>query len=154
MKEYCLWQDEEVKKLFDFVQNYTIQGKSLSLAFKEYALKNNRQPNSVRNYYYLELNNLLNNPQRTKLLDIDLSYHKKKTTKYFTEEEAKQQMQELINLINKGYSVRKACLTVGNGDLEQMVRLQNKYRSLLKNNPEFLNNLNTQKSNIISMPHF
>ena len=152
MKEYCLWKDEEVKNLFDFIKQCNTQGKSLTVAFKEYALNSGRQPNSVRNYYYLELNNLLNNPQRVKNLNIDLSLHQKKETRFFTEEETEKQMKQLMELINKGYSVRKACLTVGNGNLEMMVRLQNKYRSILKTNPEYLENFAQNKSNIIPMP--
>ena len=71
MKQYCLWKDNEVKKLFGFIENYTKDGKSLSLAFKDYAVKNKRKPNSVRNYYYLELNHLLENKARANSLRTD-----------------------------------------------------------------------------------
>ena len=150
MTQYCLWKNEEVKKLFNFIENYVKQGKSLSFAFKDYALSNNRKPNSVRNYYYLELNNLLNNEKRVNELEINLSLHTKKQANFFTEEEVKTQMQKLIELKNKGYSVRKACMTLANGNIEQMVRLQNKYRSILKNNPQYFESLGN--NNIIKMP--
>ena len=152
MTQYCLWKDEEVKKLFSFVEDYTKQGKSLSSAFKDFALKNNRKPNSVRNYYYLELNHLLENKSRAESLNINTSLHQKKQAKFFTQEETQNQMQQLLELKNKGYSVRKACLTIANGNIEEMVRLQNKYRSLLKNQPSYLEKLGYSNSNIIQMP--
>ena len=152
MKPYCLWKDEEVMKLFHFVESYTLKGKSLSVAFKDYAFSNNRKPNSVRNYYYLELCNLIENTDRAKKLKIDITLHQKKQANFFSQEETNAQMKKILDLKNKGYSIRKACLTVANGNIEQMVRFQNKYRSLLKNNPEYLDQLSGNKTNIISMP--
>lgn len=144
MKKYCMWKDTEVKELFDFVATYNKSNKPLSTAFKNYANEHNRKPNSVRNYYYLELANLLENKQRTKKLGIDLSLHSKKQAKYFSKEETESTILQIENLCQKGYSVRKACLTIANGNIEEMVRLQNKYRAIKKQQ--------CTKSNIISMP--
>lgn len=152
MKKYCKWKNVEIKKLFDFVEEYVKSSKSLSRAFNDYAMQNKRKPNSVRNYYYLELNNLLENNKRAKDLGIDLSFHKKKETKFFTQEEIENQMQQIVSLKNKGYSTRKACLEIARGDIEQMVRLQNKYRAILKKQPEYFEKFGEKKSNIISMP--
>ena len=129
-----MWKDAEVKCLFDFVQEYNKSNKPLSQAFKDYAKKSGRKPNSVRNYYYLELSNLIENASRAKKLDIDLAWHSKKQAKFFSEEETNQAMKKIDELGKCGYSVRKACLTIANGNVEQMVRLQNKYRAIRKTN--------------------
>ena len=98
MKKYCMWKDAEVKCLFDFVQEYNKSNKPLSQAFKDYAQKSGRKPNSVRNYYYLELSNLLENTSRAKKLDISLAWHSKKQAKFFSEEETDQAMKKIDEL--------------------------------------------------------
>lgn len=140
-----MWKDAEVKCLFDFVQEYNKSNKPLSQAFKQYAQKSGRKPNSVRNYYYLELSNLLENNLRAKKLDIDLAWHNKKQAQFFSEEETNQAIKKIEELSKKGYSVRKACLTIANGNVEQMVRLQNKYRAVTKKSQP-------NPSNILTMP--
>ncbi len=163
-KKYCQWKDEEVKSLFNKIENCEKNGKCLSKAFIEYALLTGRKPNSVRNYYYSELNELLKNEDRRIKLEIDISKHKKNEPKFFTQEETKTQLSEILRLKSLGYSIRKACLKIANGNIEQMVRLQNKYRIVLKKEPKllfeiennlkekgFAINLNLPK-NVISMP--
>ena len=145
MKKYCMWKDAEVKCLFDFVQEYNKSNKPLSQAFKDYAQKSGRKPNSVRNYYYLELSNLIENASRAKKLDISLAWHSKKQAKFFSEEETNQAMKKIDELGKCGYSVRKACLTIANGNIEEMVRLQNKYRAMTKKSQP-------KQSNVLTMP--
>ena len=140
-----MWKDAEVKCLFDFVQEYNKSNKPLSQAFKDYAQKSGRKPNSVRNYYYLELSNLIENASRAKKLDISLAWHSKKQAKFFSEEETDQAMKKIDELGKCGYSVRKACLTIANGNIEEMVRLQNKYRAMTKKSQP-------KQSNVLTMP--
>lgn len=147
MKKYCKWKDEEVKKLFCHVEQCTQGGKTLSEAFASYALISGRKPNSVRNYYYAELSALEQDSAKQKALGIDLKKHPKTVPNFFSAQETEQCMNQINQLVEKGYSVRKACLTLAGGDVAKMVRLQNKYRTMQKKQqPQQL------PTNIISMP--
>ena len=64
-----------------------------------------------------------------KKLNIDLQVHKAKEISHFSENE-KEIINKLNKLITDGYSVRKACLILSNGDINYMMRLQNKYRNM------------------------
>lgn len=150
IKKYCKWKDEERKKLFDFVETCGEKGLSLTQVFKLYAEQNKRKPNSVRNYYYAELLNLENSKQDRQKLQIDLSKHKKNIPQFFSEQETNKTMEAITDLTKRGYSVRKACLTLANGDISKMVRLQNKYRTTIQKNTSQFNEPMPQ--NIISMP--
>lgn len=133
------WKEFEIKKLFTLVEDYKKQNLSLSKCFSTYANLTNRKPNSVRNYYYQELSFLENNPDQCKKLKIDITKHLKVVGKSFTKEETNELIKNIINLTNKGYSVRKACLELANNDVNEMVRLQNKYRSVISKDSELLN---------------
>ena len=124
-----IWENEEVKDLFSSIEKLKDEGKPLRKAFMEHARKYNRQPNSVRNYYYHEIDNLEQDTPRLKKLGIDLEKHKKNSIQYFTKEEEEKLMGKIDGLVKGGYSVRKACLTLSNGDINQMLRYQNKYRN-------------------------
>ena len=147
MKKYCKWKDDEVKSLFSHVEKCTQKGETLSQAFMSYAKMSGRKPNSVRNYYYAELAALGDDTAKQLSLGISLENHPKSSPNFFSEEEAKNSMAQIDNLLKKGYSVRKACLTLAKGDIAQMVRLQNKYRTMNKKQPE-----QTFPSNVIAMP--
>ena len=126
-----IWENEEVLSLFERVEKAKKSGRPLKDAFLEHAKKYARQPNSVRNYYYHEVDNLKNDEKRRKLLKVNLDKHKKSAIEYFTPEEEKQLMAKIENMVQKGCSVRKACFTLANGDVGQMLRFQNKYRNFL-----------------------
>ena len=153
-KKYCRWKEEEIKKLFSFVKTQTEKGASLSKAFELYSVITGRKPNSVRNYYYSELSFLLENNLEAKRLSNNLENHKKNNPQYFTKAEAESCVKSINNLVEQGNSVRKACLILSNGNVEEMVRLQNKYRSLTKNQKQTHTPLNQNQinSNIIAMP--
>lgn len=136
MKNYSKWKDEEVIKLFRFIESEKNKGEKLTNIFYNFAKQNNRMPNSVRNYYYAELNNLIQNQKRREKLKIDLTLHKKSDAKEFTTQETEQVVTEILKLTQKGMSVRKACLTLANQDISQMVRYQNKFRSTIEKNKE------------------
>lgn len=165
MKKYCKWKDEEVIKLFKHIENCTEKGLCLTSAFKSYAQISGRKPNSVRNYYYAELLNLENDKVRRDCFGIDISKHQKVMPKYFSKEEIESQIFEIVKLYNEGYSIRKACLKMANGNIDEMVRLQNKYRTILKKQPELISSFEQKlkndgkelktklPENIISMPN-
>lgn len=134
MKSYSQWTDEEVIKLFRFIEDGKKQNHNLSGMFSLYAKLTNRKPNSVRNYYYAELNELENNKERRKNLGIDISLHQKVEQKEFTEDETENLVLEILRLTSKGISVRKACMQLADGDIDKMVRLQNKFRAVVVKN--------------------
>lgn len=161
-QNYSMWKDEEVKKLFAFMEDGKKRNIPLSVLFKNYAKAFERMPNSVRNYYYAELSNLQTNPERVKLLDIDLSIHKKCEQVPFDKAETKKMISEILRLIAVGYSVRKACLKLANGDISTMVRYQNKFRTVESKQQELIKeckkeladkgfNMDTPKTNVIRM---
>ncbi len=129
-----IWNNSEVKELFSVVEDYKEKNKSLKLAFKSHAEKYGRKPNSVRNYYYHEVDNLKLDEKRLEKLGINLNRHSKSSISYFSKDEEKKLMEEVDNMVKKGVSVRKACLTLSGGDVNQMLRYQNKYRNYLAKN--------------------
>ncbi|MCI8555070.1 MAG: hypothetical protein HFI85_00645 [Clostridia bacterium] len=129
-----IWNNSEVKELFERVEDYKDKNKSLKLAFVAHAEKFGRKPNSVRNYYYHEVDNLKVDGKRLQKLGIDLKRHSKTCVTYFSPEEEKDLMKEVDDMVQKGISVRKACLTLSGGDVSQMLRYQNKYRNFIAKN--------------------
>lgn len=154
MKIYSRWKDEEVKKLFDFIENGRKNNVPLIKLFSQYAHLTGRKPNSVRNYYYIELEALQEDESRTKKLGIDLSIHKKNDQKEFSDDETRELVMKILQMTSKGISVRKACLTLANGDITQMVRFQNKFRTVVVKQKELfdecLSKLQTKDTKYIS----
>ena len=130
-----VWKDEEVKALFDAVKQVKQQSKPIKEAFSEHAAKFSRQPNSVRNYYYNEVENLKKDKERLKRLDIDLHEHEKVERKHFSQQEKLEVIEKIKSMVQGGCSVRKACLELSGGDVATMLRYQNKYRSLQEQKP-------------------
>lgn len=140
-----IWNDEEVKDLFQYVEETKNKNQPLKMAFVMHAKKYGRQPNSVRNYYYHEVDNLAGDAKRAGRLNIDIKNHEKTEINYFSQEEEQGLMQKIEELVVAGNSVRKACLILSDGDIDKMLRYQNKYRNYIVKNksPE------SEKNNII-----
>ena len=56
----------------------------------------------------------------------------------FSEEEMRALLRTVLAEQAKGISVRACTLNMGKGDTKTMLRYQNKYRSLIRTNPEFV----------------
>lgn len=125
-----VWSDEEVKALFSEVENLKKNGYPLVDAFLNHGKKFLRKPNSVRNYYYHEVDNLLSDRSRCKKLEIDIEKHTKKHFKNFDKEQEGELFDQIDALVRNGLSVRGACLKLSNGDLTTMTRFQNKYQNM------------------------
>ncbi|MGN1201498.1 MAG: hypothetical protein ACI4R8_04520 [Candidatus Caccovivens sp.] len=123
-----IWSDKEVKSLFESVESCKDDGKSLKIAFELHAKTFKRKPNSVRNYYYKEVDNLKEDAERCKRLRIDLDKHIKNHFMVFGQEEA-DLLHQIDVLTKQGFSVRSACQKLSGGDLALMTRLQNKYQN-------------------------
>lgn len=138
MKKNFEWKDDEVKKLFLIVEKGKENNKSLIECFSEYAKISGRKKNSVRNYYYHELNKLQRDRERCKKLKINLSNHTITNFENFSNEETFKLVKEILREKCLGNSVRKSCYNLANGNLDLMIRFQNKYRNVLKTNPSLI----------------
>ena len=103
------WNNVEVKKLFQTVEKYKNENKSLLDAFKEFAKKSNRKPNSVRNYYYAEIARLDKDKKRASKLGIDLGKHQKNEFNFFSEEEKNNIIKAEINIAGPNGIATKPC---------------------------------------------
>lgn len=131
-KENCmggLWDEKEILALFKEVEFCKEKNLPIKNAFKSHAEKFARKPNSVRNYYYSEVEELKSDSVRTSHLGIDLSKHRKNEIAFFSAGEEEFVVGEIERMKEGGMSVRKACLTLAKGDAELMLRYQNKYRN-------------------------
>lgn len=125
-----IWNNQEVKSLFQSVEECKKNQKSLKNAFTLHANRFKRKPNSVRNYYYMEVENLKQDKKRCVLLGINLSLHEKSLFQNFDKLEEEKLVSQIDALQKQGLSVRSACLKLSNGDLTLMTRLQNKYQNI------------------------
>ena len=123
------------------------ENRSLLSAFSEYAKLSGRKRNSIRNYYYQELSELQKNKSRANKLNINIKNHIVNESVLFSTGETREIISNILKLNSEGYSIRKACLKLANNNVELMVRYQNKYRSVLKSNPELINEI-TKELNI------
>ena len=125
-----IWNDKEVKFLFEKVEECKKKAISLKFAFEEHAKVFERKANSVRNYYYQEVENLHKDTHRCQRLQIDLRKHQKAQFVRFNAESEKKLAEQIGQLTANGMSVRSACEKLSGGDLAVMTRIQNKYQSL------------------------
>lgn len=145
MKMKGVWNNSEVISLFKVIEEKKEKGLSLRQAFEEHAKKYNRKPNSVRNYYYQEIDKLDKDGARAKKLKIDLNKHIKNRSESFSKEEQQALVGEIERLLKQGKSVRSACCLLSKGDPSKMLRFQNKYRNYKKS----LQQGNAGQNNII-----
>ncbi|MBP3431896.1 MAG: hypothetical protein J6K39_03485 [Clostridia bacterium] len=125
-----IWNDEEVKFLFSAVEDCKNEQKSLKNAFILHAEKFKRKPNSVRNYYYHEVDNLCEDKARCVKLGIDIFQHSKTHFVSFDKIQEEELFEKIENFVKAGESVRAACLKLSGGDLSLMTRFQNKYQNM------------------------
>ena len=123
MKELTIKQQE----LLHFILKADEQGMPRLQAFEKYAKLNNLKSETIRNQYY----SLVKEFQLTKQFSIN-------TNKPFTRQELIQSMSNIVKLINQGKSIRTACLIESGGEAKLMLRLQNKFRSMIKKDINFL----------------
>lgn len=128
------YTEEEAKNLVDFIKEGKQKGKTLTYLFEAYGLSRGRAKGSVRNYYYALIKNEKKDERIVRLLDgSELSVEK---IREFTEEETDEAIRSILAEKSKGLSVRRAIFNISGGDDKLMLRLQNKYRNVLKKQPE------------------
>ena len=121
------WQPEEIDMLWQEIQSAADSGAPLKSVFERMGKALGRKPNSVRNYYYMQLRN-----------QGGENLHRAQPFETFTEEEIHQLLREVLSARGKGQSVRACVMDLSGGDKALMLRYQNKYRSLLKKRPDLI----------------
>ena len=127
------YTEEEATGLIEYIYTGRNAGKTLSYLFETYGREHCRAKGSVRNYYYAFLKKRDDERVERILEGKNLSAG---TVRPFTEEETDEMLKQVLSERSKGLSVRKAIMNVSKGDERLMLRIQNKYRNLLKKQPE------------------
>lgn len=128
---------KRIQQLFNYVKQ-TDQAHIPRLeAFSKFALKHNLKCETVRNLYYSAVKQY----KMQEIFNIE-------KCKHFNASELKTIMTQLVSEINRTKSVRQACYNLSNGNAKLMLRLQNKYRSISKNTPQYLIELGLNYKNI------
>ena len=125
--------EEEATGLIEYIYTGKNAGKTLSYLFETYGKEHSRAKGSVRNYYYAFLKKRDDSRVRNILRGKDL---KAGEIRPFTEEETDEMLEKVLAERSKGVSVRRAIMNIAAGDERLMLRMQNKYRNLLKKQPE------------------
>ena len=122
MKEpHSGWTDAENTALLQAITDARKDRLPLKTAFDAIACAMHRRPNSVRNHYYTQLKpNEQNEPAFSP----------------FSAEETDRLLRTVLLARANGQSVRACTLDMAHGDTRLMLRYQNKYRALLKTQPE------------------
>ena len=127
------YTEEEAKSLVEYIWEGKQAGKTLTYLFAAYGAAHGRAKGSVRNYYYALMKNRGKDERVVKLLDgKQLSVEQ---IRGFTEEETDRVLRSILAEKSKGVSVRRAICNIAKGDDKLMLRLQNKYRNVLKKQP-------------------
>ncbi len=127
------YTEEEATGLIEYIYSGKHAGKTLSYLFETYGKEHSRAKGSVRNYYYAFLKK--RDDERVERILEGKDLHAG-VVKPFTEEETDELLRRVLAEKSKGYSVRRAIINVSQGDERLMLRMQNKYRNLLKKQPE------------------
>ena len=115
------WTEQEDQALMERVLDARRMRQPLKTAFDTVADETNRRPNSVRNHYYTQLKPI----EKAEPAFLP-----------FSEEETDRLLSAVLLALSNGQSVRACTLQMANGDTRRMLRYQNKYRALLKTQPE------------------
>lgn len=130
------FNSEEIKQLIALAKEGKQQGKSLTSIFEEFAKSSGRAKGSVRNFYY----SLLSRAEKS--MDIKRQFlgeeSELKAGKIveFVPEESKKLLKSILELKHGGRSIRSIIIQLANGDDKKILRYQNKYRNMLKNERE------------------
>ena len=118
------WTPEETETLFSLAARAQQSGRPLKAVFDEVARETGRQPNSVRNFYYARVK-----------AETEPAYTHKRAFVPFNATESEQLIERVLSAQAEGESVRSCTLRLAGGDDKAMLRYQNKYRAMLKNDP-------------------
>ena len=120
------WSDFESNLLWETAEEAQKQGLPLKSVFERIAQQTGRRPNSIRNYYYAQARQQEGGGERAQRFVP------------FTQEEIDWLMEQVLRARAQGQSVRSCLQTLSGGDHSRMLRYQNKYRSVIKNRPDYV----------------
>ena len=123
------WSDYENRLLWETADEAQQQGLPLKAVFERISEKTGRRPNSIRNYYYAQVRQREGEGARTARFVP------------FTQEEVDSLMEKVLRARACGQSVRSCLQEISGGDHSLTLRLQNKYRSVVKNRPEYVHDM-------------
>lgn len=111
------------------------KGLNLTETFIKFAQKTGKAKGTIRNMYYALVKHSLTDKEFTKkyLGGTPLAVNK---IVEFDEKTEQNLIEQILILKSQGKSVRGAILELANGDSTLALRYQNKYRNILKNQPE------------------
>ena len=117
------WSDAENKMLWETADEAQQQGLPLKAVFERIAEQTGRRPNSIRNYYYAQVRRQGGESHPARFVP-------------FTQPEIDWLMEQVLVARAAGQSVRACLQKLSGGDHSLMLRYQNKYRNMLKKQPE------------------
>ena len=120
------WSEEENKLLWETADEAQTRGLPLKLVFERIAEQTGRRPNSIRNYYYAQVRQRAGGSGPAPRFVP------------FEEGEVNELVEQVLRARAAGRSVRACLQEMAGGDHSLMLRYQNKYRSVLKNRPELI----------------
>lgn len=121
------WSDKETQRLWDEIKQAADSGAPLRGVFERMGKELGRKPNSIRNYYYMQL--------RTRGGE---SFKRAAPFKTFSREEIDALLRAVLTARGRGQSVRACVSELAGGDQSLMLRYQNKYRAILRKRPEWV----------------
>lgn len=124
------WKTEETELLWKEITAAAENGEPLRGVFERMGRQLGRKPNSVRNYYYMQLRSRGGEELRL-AAPFDT----------FTEEEIHSLIRSVLTAKGCGQSVRACVMALSGGDKARMLRYQNKYRSVLRKRPELIHSV-------------
>lgn len=126
IRTHAGWQASETDQLFSAVREASAQGVPLRSVFERLADQLGRKPNSIRNYYYACLRQQPDSAPRSPAFLP------------FTPEETHQLLRQVLMARGRGMSVRACVMQLAEGSRSRMLRYQNKYRTILRQRPEMI----------------
>lgn len=121
------WRPEETDMLWQEIRAAAETGEPLRGVFERMGRTLGRKPNSVRNYYYMQLRD-----QAGEELKRAAPFET------FSQDEVHDLLRSVLMARGKGRSVRACVMELSGGDRALMLRYQNKYRSILRKKPALI----------------
>ncbi len=121
------WTQEETDLLWKEIHSALEAGTPLRGVFDRTGQALGRKPNSVRNYYYMQMREKGGeNFKRAAPFDT------------FSDEEVHDLLRKVLLGRGSGQSVRACVMEMSGGDRSRMLRYQNKYRAILRKKPDLI----------------
>jgi len=121
------WRPEEIDLLWQEIRAAGESGAPLRDVFERMGKTLGRKPNSVRNYYYMQMR-AQGGEEVKRAAPFEM----------FTEEEVHKLLRSVLSARGRGQSVRACVMDLSGGDRALMLRFQNKYRSILRKRPDMI----------------